>query len=366
VYQFKAVEGRQHGRRILSGFIKAGDLASMYGNHIIMIDRYDPAINPEGYQRNPSQSRSRRFGRYIGDGKLSSDSINLYIRDPKGSDMLHQNKDGWYTIDPSRGIHLYLTDGQTRTEGVSVGLAEGWLKDPDFDVPMTLVVSDPSSNPSDSKFEEAELFYRHNKEQARMRTDLAHQFLFKRISRTSGPIGDSTVFPRLKKKDYPPYAIFLANRLRIDAGSPWYGRIATPNNPKSAPVTEGSFTDSLTPVLTDAIAAHLTLGQTITLLSNYWKAIMDLCSDSVATPEKYHLLKTPGIFSLHLALPNILRRRPNLGQNPSQEQFKNVLQSMGNVFTDAFWDSAAGDAADYGTNRAENQKLADAILDELP
>jgi hypothetical protein len=214
--------------------------------------------------------------------------------------------------------------------------------------------------------EEAMQFYVINTQQKRMRTDLAHQYIFRQHEAERGPIGDSTKLPYgIRKRDYVPYAMYIARRLREDPDSPWRDLILPPNASGDAPVTEGSFTDSLSPVLDYAIQADLSMGEVISLLKNFWKAVFNLCPDAKKNYNNYVLMKTSGVYSLHIFLPTLLIRKSNLGVNPSVQQLEQVLQTIGDCFTDNFWESKNGEAAAFGTGKKSFQELAMHIVGEI-
>ena len=366
-YVFKGVEAKQHGRRMIVGAIKASDLAELYEKGALKIDMYSPQ-NPDGYQRALSKTRSRKFGRFIGKEKgISPTAILIYVRDAYGG--IQNIGEGRYeiTVSQPEEMALFITDGQHRTDGIYEALKEGWLdQNSEYEVPVTIVFWDPDKSPRDQRLEEALLFYIINTTQKRMRTDLAHQYIYKAHEKDKGPIGETTKLPfGIKKKDYIPYEIFIARRLREDSTSPWYNMILPPNSRGDAPISEGSFTDSLKPILDYAMQANLSMGEIISLLKNFWTAVFDLCPQAKKNYDGYVLMKTAGVYSLHIFLPVLLIRKPNLGTNPTVKQFKDVLINIGNCFTDDFWKSDGGEAASYGTSKKSFQELANHIIDEI-
>jgi hypothetical protein len=182
-----------------------------------------------------------------------------------------------------------------------------------------------------------------------------------------GPIGDNTRLGlRPRKKDYIPYEIFIATKLWTEQDSPWKDYILPPNATGKAPITEGSFTDSLGPMMDYASKANLTMRELITLLKNFWSAVFKLCPESKAKSDNYVLMKTSGVYSLHIFLPILLMRRPNLKSVALANQFEQVLQTIDDCFTDGFWESTNGEAASFGTGRKSSQDLAEYIVSEIP
>ncbi len=272
------------------------------------------------------------------------------------------------STDPSKPTVLYICDGQHRTKGVSEALKEKWLDDNDrYDIPITILFWDPQHSPSDSKLEEAMQFYTINTQQKRMRTDLAHQYIFRRAEADKGPIHSDMKLSKMKKKDYIPYKIWLVNKLNEDEDSPWVGLIQPPNAAADQyPITQGSFTDSLDPVMDYMVDAGLTLGETYRLLVDYWSAIFNLCKEAYTNRNEYVLMKTAGVYSLHIFLRLLLIRRPTLKEHSSSSEFKKILATVGTCFTDDFWERKHGEAATYGTGKKSFQELAEHIASELP
>ena len=367
-YILRGINASQHDRRLLVGVIAASDLAALYENGILVVDEFS-VTNPNGYQRTLSKTRSRKFGRFIQDIEkgISPTSVLIYSRDVAGGIEEIDNSTFKISLPSTGEAMLFICDGQHRSDGISEALKEGWLRqDSNYDIPVTILFWDPERSGDDQRLEEAMQFYTINTQQKRMRTDLAHQYIYKQHEADKGPIGDGTRLSRMKKREYIPYTIFITNKLRVETDSPWNNLILPPNATGNAPISEGSFTDSLLPIMDYATIANLTMREITNLLKNYWQAIFELCEDAYTNPSDYALMKTAGVFSLHIILPILLVRRPNLGSSPSISQFKTVLSTIGDCFTDNFWVSTTGEAASFGTGKKSFQDLADHIATEIP
>ena len=351
--------GTQHGRKIITGFISARSLAELFENKEIKIDEYSVS-NPNGYQREYSKTRARKFARFIGDtdNGISPTNILIYSRDP--FDPVEE--EGVITI-PNHA-ELYIVDGQHRTAGISEAFKMGELdKDEDYDVPVSLLIW---KSGKDQRLEEAMQFFTINTQSKRPRTDLARQFIYNKSQAENGQIGPNTTLKmELKKNEYIPYAIYIARQL--DKSGPWTKLINPPNGRKDAPapISQGSFSDSLYPILDYAQNAGLNMGEIANLLNNYWKAIFELCPESYKEWRKSLLMKTSGVFSLHLFLPILITRKRNLGDVPTKEQFKQILGEMNEHFNDDFWNSEKGEAGKYGTGRKSFTELKNDIIEEL-
>ncbi len=112
--------------------------------------------------------------------------------------------------------------------------------------------------------------------------------------------------------------------------------IISPNSHKDALISEGSFSKPLDPVLDYAQSAGLNIGEVTSLLNNYWGAIFEACPNSYTEWKKSLLMKTAGVFSLHLFLPILIARKRNLGKVPTKAQLQALLENMPEHFSDAF------------------------------
>lgn len=350
--------GMQHGRKIVSGFVSAKKLAEMYERGFLKIDEYS-LENPNGYQREHSLTRARKFARFAArtDG-ISPENILIYSRD--AFDPVE--KEGKIELPDS--LSMYIVDGQHRTVGFSEAFKMSLMEDDDYDALVSILFWNPEMSTNDQRLEEAMQFFTINTQQKRPRTDLAHQYIYQQTQSKNGPIGVDTRLPmNVKKKDYVPFEIYVAEQLYKDGS--WKKRITPPNGHENAPISQGSFTDSLTPVMDYSQNAGLKLGETIQLLNNYWGAIFELCSDAYENWDNYLLMKTPGIYSLHIFLPTLIARRRNLAAVATKQQFKEVLKQLPEHFSDSFWNSSTGEASKFGGGKKAFTEISQDIVDEL-
>ena len=351
--------GLQHGRKIVSGFVSAKKIADMFEKGQLKIDEYS-LDNPNGYQREHSLTRARKFARF----ETKKDGIppeNILIYSRKDFDPVE--KDGKIEILDS--LPLYIVDGQHRTVGFSEAFKMSLMDiDEEYDVLITILFWNPEMSPEDQRLEEATQFFTINTQQKRPRTDLAHQYIYRQTQTKNGPIGFDTRLPmNLKKKDYVPFEIFVAEQL-FKQGV-WKKRINPPNGHENAPISQGSFTDSLSPIMDYAQNAGLKLGDIIQLLNNFWSAIAELCPDAYDNWNNYLLLKTPGIFSLHIFLPILIARRHNLAPVATKEQFYEVIKQLPEHFSDSFWNSSTGSASKFGGGKKAFSEISQDIVYEL-
>jgi len=378
VVKIPCVRATQHGRTIYVGALSAHDLAVLYGTETAKVDIWDPS-HEIGYQRALSPTRARRFGRYVSEGSVSPTGVVMYQRNPDNGIEYRDSvlnvplpADGEKAAEPL----LYIVDGQHRTFGISEAFREGWIDDSEeVEIPVTIMVNRPESA-ADPLLEEATQFLIINTEQKRVRTDLAHQIILRQTASTHGKIKDSSRIPSgLTRDDQVPYATSIANRLSERSGSPWHDKIVRPNvqrNTTGLP-SQGQFEDSLLDnylglgsVVSWAAGSGLTVGEATEVLANYWTAVFELCPGPVGDPDSYVLTKTAGTHAVNGVLAAIFSARRNLPKVPSVVEFREILESMGNVFTDDFWLASTGEAASYGTGKKSFKELAKVIFDALP
>lgn len=392
-YEIKGKYGKQHRTKMFSGLISAKDLAAMWRNGALAVDIYSPE-NPDGYQRKETVARSRKVARFVSDKEhgMIPTSIIIFSRGPSGG--IVESGGRMYIDDeklakeaeeylkraggaPSNKTVLYVADGQHRVSGLSEAVERGKIdsaRDNPYDVPVTILFWNEDDPERSSKMEEARQFYTINTEQKRMKTDLAYKFLFEKHQEEAGVLKPSTTVPYgLTRKALIPYARYVASFLSESPISPLHGKIIPVNETRRTSggiISESSFTDSLQPIIRFAADRDLNLEQVTKLVGNFWAAAGELCPQAFdGDPYRYVLLKTPGVYSLHMFLPILLQRRPELRNVPSKEALVKALQNVGEVFTDDFWYSGRngerGVAATFGAGAKAFQNLAGYIIDEI-
>jgi len=291
------------------------------------------AGHPDGYQRALSEARARAFGRFIDDGNLSPSSILLNIREGEVTEA----PEG--TLNLPDETSIWIVDGQHRIEGLRFAVG----RDPeinDLEFPV-VVMNQPSS------YEEAKQFVIINKTQKGVRTDLAQRFLMQAMKQEGR---DKLLAARdergvlggvLKDVEWVTRAIEIADILNADKKHPWYGKIQLPNTPKDGTtVTQGSFTNSLEPVLKDSFFQGKPVQPISSALGNYWDAIYELCEAAFESPKDYVIQKTTGVFVLHKIFPRVAEFCHDDKGNRvlTKEKIKSVLEGLPFISAD-YWES---------------------------
>lgn len=316
------------------------------------------AGHPDGYQRALSAARARAFGRFIDDGNLSPSSILLNVREaevteaPKG------------TLNLPDEASIWIVDGQHRIEGLRFAVG----RDPQInglEFPV-VIMNQPSS------YEEAKQFVIINKTQKGVRTDLAQRFLMQAMKQEGrgkllaarderGVLGGV-----LKDIEWVTRAIEIADILNADKKHPWYGKIRLPNAPKDGTtVAQGSFTNSLEPVLKDSFFQGKNVQSIALALGNYWDTIYELCEAAFESPKEYVIQKTTGVFVLHKIFPRVSEFcRDDKGNRVlTKEKIKSVLGGLPFISAD-YWDNN-GTAGMRGTSQKAFASLVMEALETL-
>ncbi len=353
------IEAKQHGRSIYVCSMSASDLANLYNLGVIAVDSWSPQ-HQDGYQRMPVITRARKFARYIATKGISPTTILMYLRDPKNG---IEFKNGKLTIPIPERVErplLYLVDGQHRTLGLSQGFEMGLFDNQlQLEIPIAILVKDNRVNPL---IEEASQFVTINTEQKRVRTDLANQLLLNIRSELKDEIEQTTLLDFGTRKELTPYATTITNILSEDPESPWFERIVRPSTTRAASglPSQGQFEDSLLDgyvgdsIIGYGVSAGYTVGELVTVLENYWRAVFELMPKTIEEPEKYYVTKTIGIHSLNALIPSIFHIK-RLDKVPSKDDFKKVLGRI-DLFSESFW-SAGGDVGSYGGGKVAFKNL---------
>jgi DGQHR domain-containing protein len=253
------------------------------------VDRQSPD-NPEGYQREVTKSRAKKFGKFMQRGGVCPVNLLINIRD-KGA---IKNTNGKVEIRDDQD--WWLVDGQHRFEGLKMLVEE----DPTFrevEFPVVLLNCDEK--------DEAKHFLIINKMHKGVKTDLAER-IFLLLELKEGR--EAVMAQDLPIDAWVPAAVRVIDNLVTDNESALYELIKRPGEKGYRPLNQVSVTSSLKPVI-DIYDRHLKdEKQLAKALMNMWGALKELCPECFAQPKEYLLLKTPGIFVMHRIFAHLLPR----------------------------------------------------------
>lgn len=318
----RAIPFKQHGTTMYNAVLTAKDLSTQ-----TKVDVWHPT-NEEGYQRDVSLPRAKKFGNYI-TTEDSPPAILANIREADKDAIKYENG----KLEIPENVFLWLVDGQHRVAGLRELLTTSGEKYQDIEMPVVIMVGQ-------SVYNEAKQFVIVNNSQKRIRTDLGERFLQKRV-KVEGR--DNLVNKGIRNIEWTPTAIEIVDQLNNDDHSVWHNLIRLPNEPKGLTiVSQKAFSDSLKPLLKeDGKYFHRNASHVTPILNRYWEAIREIYPEPFTEPEKYVMLKTTGVVTLHAILPRIVQMTGN--DSPQKSDFVRILSKMKSIKDDSKWQSPDGE-----------------------
>jgi DGQHR domain-containing protein len=377
-----AIRTNQHGKSLYLFSLKASTIHDLVSTGRLVVDKWKPN-NPNGYQRDPVDSRYKNFGKFVAKKKGTSplsillslrDRNAMHIRALPGSSSVYALK-----IMDTGNNNLYIPDGQHRTYGIDWAYNEYPGELDDYETPVVLMISDSS----DPRFEEAQNFYLINNNSKRTKTDLAQRYILNEREKGAGDITSEITVPSGSAKELAPYAVKIVDMLNEEG--PFKERIIYPNVKSStASISQSSFIDSMKPFLDKASEAHWTIGKTTAVLNGFWNAVKSKCPNSfdhwsgdACLPEdprhfKAVLTTTSGVYVLNAILAKVLLLPGVLEAPTAPETYKAILgkKQVEKYFVDGpegYWSSEQGvdGAASHGTSRKAFKDIIEGIWDDL-
>lgn len=320
--KLRAIPFKQHGNTMYSAVLSAKDLVGH-----TRVDIWHPT-NENGYQREVSMQRARKFSNYI-TTEISPPAILANIRDVDKDKIKYEN--GRLEI-PDETI-LWLVDGQHRVAGLRELLESSGEKYENIELPVVIQVGD-------SVYQEAKQFVIVNTSQKRVRTDLGERFLQK-AAKEEGL--ENLIQKGIRNIEWIPTAIEIVDALNNDHHSVWHNLIKLPNEPKgSTIVSQKGFSDSLKPLLKEDATYFKKRPSYLTpILNQYWEAIKELCPAPFEVPQKFVMLKTTGVVVLHSILPRVISMIGN--DSPDKSDFVRILEKIESLKDYSKWQSPEGE-----------------------
>jgi DGQHR domain-containing protein len=343
--KFEAIEFKQNGK-----IFYVTSLPAKFLIENCEIDTWKPDINEtdldidelleqQGYQRTPITTHYTKVSKYLNEKDAILPTAILLSARKKIAFEKHEGS-CIGKINITKDSQLFIVDGQHRIWGLRHAIEEYERKDlQEFILPVVIM------NEVD-KLEEVKQFFIVNSTQKRVRTDLAERLL--KIIASKDPREKD----RLKQlgRDWKLIAIQIIDKLYNDSRSVWYQRIKRPNQPPrpEAIASEGSFSTSLRPFL--VMFGKNKSDEVLTeWVKSFWNALKELMPEAFEDPKEYVIQKTPGIYSLHMILPDIILHCMEK-RNVNKDSIKTVLSRDTEHFCDAeFWRSGGEGAARYNS-----------------
>lgn len=354
--RLKAIPFKQEGTKMFTGVIKVGD--------VLQISRVDVWRKVEedeteiGYQRQPEPARASKVANFLKNSKkpLMPTSVLLSHR---GSLEGIEEHNGYAVINLPEDVTLWIVDGQHRIYGFKRAIEELQLERlKDYELPFVLMESHNMA-------EEADQFRIINETMKKVRTDLARRILAYRVAALGFQAKKEV---REAGRMWEVSAANIISELVKDESSPWFNRVQPPNSKKQSKhtVRELSFSTSLKPILTIWPYKSWTPDKLSKVLMNYWKAWQALVPTAFDDANNYVLMKTPGVFSLHLLFRHVMEvLRSREINDPDVDDFKDILAELGEFASDEYWNNENSAGAAMAGSMKGFAVLADMMEEEL-
>jgi DGQHR domain-containing protein len=327
------------------------------------INKLDPDGDGPGFQRLLNQGRAKKLADYLLDGHTEGDAFlptSLFLATTQ--DIPFDPTTNTITFDVQQVGPFNVVDGQHRIAGL-VAAAEKNNELLDFEIPVNIAVClDDVSQMCH--------FLIVNTTQRSVDQAVEQQI----VARLSGMVDleDMPTIPRWIRrqveKGEDARALVVANYLNTDTNSPWLNKIRMANDESAdATINQKSFVNSLKKYVFSANnpLADATFNETRPkMLSNYWKAIVELLVDS-ESPKSSVIFKTTGVDLFHISsatvflyLANKRDFRKDTIKTVLSHGFKN-LSGENIAMSSPEWWQRGGIAS--GLNSSAVRKLANAL-----
>jgi DGQHR domain-containing protein len=317
-----------------------------------------------GYQRPLTKARLKQVSSFIQheEGVLPI-SILLCIRQPYRAEFQVEPwvdkvnggvpEAGILTIPQS--VTLWVVDGQHRLYGLEYAVSKDsvdWAKD--YLLPVAIVEGIDS-------YEEMRHFHVINTRHRGVPTDVVDRHLLTMWEQEGAAMldkeGDRHYLRARGAK--------LCDLLRNTADSPWHGKVRLVGQPTSPEQTvrQHTMVASLEPVLKDAFLKRLTDDDCGRILLNYWYAIRQRWPVAFLEPKDYQIQKTVGVYSLHMAFPDVVQLCRETNDFSSNRMYE-ILGEMG--IAAEFWSASHGHPLVKETGAKYMRALGEYLRERLP
>jgi len=327
------------------------------------INKLDPDEEGPGFQRLLNQGRAKKLTDYLLDGHTEGDAFlptSLFLATSK--DFQFDPSTNCITFDVKDVGPFNVVDGQHRIAGL-VAAAERNAELLEFEIPVNIAVClDDVSQMCH--------FLIVNTTQRSVEKAVEQQI----VARLSGMVNveEMPTIPRWIRrqveKGEDARALLVTNYLNTDSGSPWLNKIRMANdeNPDST-VNQKSFVNSVKKYIFSAnnpLADQSFDSSRPKMLSNYWKAIVELLVDP-ESPKSSVIFKTTGVDLFHISSATVFLYLANQ-RDFTKDTIKKVLsRGFGNLsgenigMSSPAWWQRGGVAS--GLNSGAVRKLANAL-----
>ena len=261
------------------------------------INKLDPDGGGPGYQRLLNEGRAKRLAQYLLDGQTEEDAfLPTSILLATNKDVQFDSSTNTITFDVRQIGPFNVVDGQHRIAGL-VSAADDNPELLQFEIPVNIAVNlDDISQMCH--------FLIVNTTQRSVDKSIEQQIVA-RLTKMTGLEKTPTIprwIRRQVEKGEDARALAVANFLNTDHGSPWLGKIRMANDARDgATINQKSFINSIKKYI---FSANNPLSNPVwdvnrpMILSNYWKAIVELLVDDQNTQSVIY--KTNGVDLFHI------------------------------------------------------------------
>lgn len=363
----RAIRFVQNGRVLYTAAIPAGDIISR-----TCVDVWDADVEEDerGYQRTPQGTRVKAVAEYVsGEDAIMPLGGLLNARAADDADWGSRLK---FTADPGQrgqiqsGVltlpddsePLWTVDMQHRLAGFEYAISE-LERDDLAEYPLVVTISDGLS-----KLEEIEQFELINTTQKKVATDLARQLLA-----TQYKVFGLEGLPD-PSKEWQAKGAIVTNWLN-ENGSVFRGRIIPPNK-TAGQVPRGvtkqtTFVSSMKAILTTPFLQRMHEESIAQLVDAYWAAVERVWPQAVEFPKDSVILKGPGVYPLHMVMPDVLEVVRS-EQKPLTTE--NMLAAIAGwrQLGDDYWDKHNTDtgATRFGSSGQGHARIAAELRPLLP
>src|SRR4051794_37312780 len=266
---------RQGSLQLYATSLKVSDLKRP---NFYTINKLDPADTGPGYQRLLNEGRAKKLADYLLDGQAEKDAFlptSIFLATNK--DIPFDASTNTITFDVSEIGPFNVVDGQHRIAGLVLA-AEKNPEIQNFEIPVNIAVNlDEISQMCH--------FLIVNTTQRSVDRAIEQQIVA-RLTKMIGLEKTPTMprwIRRQVEKGEDARALAVANHLNDESTSPWYGKIRMANDETDGgTINQKSFVTSLRRHIFSAnnpLSNPVWDGNRPHILSNYWKAIVELLVD---------------------------------------------------------------------------------------
>lgn len=336
----KISQRESKGKAIYFAKIKAQEFGIRSDERFI-IDYYKriEGLEDQGYQRPLNSQAVNKIKDFViqeSPNPVLPTALILSSRSPL--DFKQENSFGYGTLDVNSA--LYIIDGQHRFEAWKSMMKEKELveKFGDYEFPLIILSGFES-------LREIEQFYVINSRQKKIKVDLAQRHLLKlkANAQTENLVEE--------KEIWKLHALKIVDLLNEEVDGIWKGKIGLPSDTgdvrKLRIISQSSFVSSLNPFFVGKNKTFdfpsVTLEDAADFLNRFWKIVAETYPLPVEHPHDYSLMKTVGVFSLHILLAQIARDYSDL-QKDRDQILKKARERLDHALTQypyTFWKTKA-------------------------